>query len=61
MPRPRPYARDADRLQELTKPHPGPLIRDALVHMTPRDWAKTIAILGRIGDPREGVTDDDVA
>jgi hypothetical protein len=29
--------------------------------MTPDDRAETIAILGRLGDPREGATDDDVA
>jgi hypothetical protein len=29
--------------------------------MTPDDRAETIAILGRLGDPREGATDDEVA
>jgi hypothetical protein len=28
--------------------------------MIPGDRAEVIAILGRIGDPREGATDDDV-
>jgi hypothetical protein len=54
--------RDLHRLRELTRPHlsHGPLIQQALPHMTPDDFAKAIAILGRIGDPREGATDDDV-
>jgi len=29
--------------------------------MTPDDRAETIAILGCLGDPREGATDDDVS
>jgi hypothetical protein len=55
---------DLARLGELTSPHlphPGAPIGPALVHMTQDDRAETIAILGRIGDPREGATDDDVA
>jgi hypothetical protein len=48
------YARDLVRFRELTKPHmphPGALIQQALVRMTPDDRAETIAILGRLGDP----------
>ena len=49
-------SRDLARLDELTGPHlPYPLapIGPALAHMTPGDRAEVIAILGRIGDPRE--------
>jgi hypothetical protein len=54
--------RDLARLRELTEPHlphPGAPIGPALAHMTPDERAEVIAILGRIGDPREGATDDD--
>ena len=57
-----PYARDLTRLRRLIRPHlphPGALIQHALPHMTPDDFAETIAILGRIGDPRRGAIDDD--
>jgi hypothetical protein len=57
-------SRDLARLRELTGPHlpyPAAPIGPALAHMTLDDRAETIAILGRIGDPREGATDDDVA
>jgi hypothetical protein len=56
-------SRDLARLDKLTGPHlpyRGAPIQQALVHMTPYDRAEVIAILGRIGDPREGATDDDV-
>jgi len=56
------YARDLARLRELTGPHlprPGTPFGPALVHMTLDDRAEVIAILGRLGDPREGATDDD--
>jgi hypothetical protein len=54
-------SRDLARLRELTSPHlphPGAPIGPALLHMTPDDRAETIAILGRLGDPREGAIDD---
>jgi hypothetical protein len=57
------YVRDLARLRELTSPHlpyPAAPIGPALAHMTLGDRAETIAILSRIGDPREGATDDDV-
>jgi hypothetical protein len=57
-------SRDLARLDELTGPHlshPGAPIGPALAHMAPGDRAEVIAILGRLGDPREGATDDDVA
>jgi hypothetical protein len=56
-------ARDLARLRELTEPllpRPGAPFGPALALMTPRDRAEAIAILGRIGDPREGATDDDI-
>ena len=56
-------SRDLAHLDELTGPHlPYPFapIGPALADMTPDDRAEVIAILGRIGDPREGATDDDV-
>lgn len=46
--------RDLARLSELIDPHlpyPGAPIQLALPHMTADDFAETIAILGRIGDP----------
>jgi hypothetical protein len=57
-------SRDLARLRDLTGPHlpyPAAPIGPALAHMTLDDRAETISILGRIGDPREGATDDDVA
>jgi hypothetical protein len=57
-------SRDLARLRDLTGPHlpyPAAPIGPALTRMTLDDRAETIAILGRIGDPREGATDDDVA
>jgi len=58
-------SRDLARLRDLTGPHlhlpyPAAPLGPALAHMTLDDRAETIAILGRIGDPREGATDDDV-
>jgi hypothetical protein len=56
-------SRDLARLDKLTGPHlpyRGAPIQQALAHMTPDDRAEVIAILGRIGDSREGATDDDV-
>jgi hypothetical protein len=55
---------DLARLHELISPHlpyPAAPIGPALAHMAADDRAETIAILGRLGDPREGATDDDVA
>ena len=57
-------SRDLARLRELTGPHlphPAAPIQQALPHMTLDDRAETLAILGRLGDPDEGVTDDDRA
>ena len=34
---------------------PGAMIQQALPHMTPDDFAETIAILGLLGDPGESV------
>jgi len=53
-------AHDLARLRELTEPHlphPGAPIQRALPHMTPDDFAETIAILGRIGEPDESICD----
>jgi len=53
---------DLERLRELTEPHlahPSAPIQQALPHMSPDDRTETISILGRLGDPREGATDDD--
>ena len=50
------YARDLARLRDLTGPHlPHPVapIQQALPHMTPDDFAETIAILERLGEPDE--------
>jgi hypothetical protein len=58
------YASDLARLRDLTRPHlpyPAAPIGPALAHMTLDDRAEAIAILGRLGDPREGATDDDVS
>jgi hypothetical protein len=55
------YARDLARLRELTGPHlphPAAPVGPALAHMTADDRAETIAILGCLGDPRKGATDD---
>ena len=55
-------SRDLARLRELTEPHllhPGAPIGPALALMAPDDRAETIAILGRLGDPRDGATHDD--
>jgi hypothetical protein len=49
-------ARDLARLRELTETHlahPSAPTQQALPHMTPKDRAETIAILGRLGDPDE--------
>lgn len=57
-------SRDLARLRELTGPHlphPAAPIQQALVAMNAEDRAESVAILGRIGDPREGATDDDGA
>jgi hypothetical protein len=54
-------SRDLARLGELTDsllPYPAAPIGPALALTTPDDRAEVIAILGRIGDPREGATDD---
>jgi hypothetical protein len=56
-------SRDLARLRDLTGPHlpyPAAPLGPALAHMTLDDRAETIAILGRVGDQREGATDDDV-
>ena len=50
--------RDLARLDELTRlhlPYPNAPIQQALPHMTPNEFAETIAILGRLGDPDESV------
>jgi hypothetical protein len=51
-------SRDPARLRELTRPHRahGALIQQALPHMDPDDFAETIAILGRLGDPDESTS-----
>jgi hypothetical protein len=57
-------SRDLARLRELISPHlphPGAPIGPALARMTPGDRAETVAMLGRLGDPREGAMDDDIA
>jgi hypothetical protein len=49
-------SRDLSRLRELTEPHlphPGAMIQQVLSHMNADDFAETIAILGRIGEPDE--------
>jgi len=56
-------SRDLARLRDLTAPHlphPGAPFGPAIALMTPDDRVKAIAILARIGDPREGATDDDI-
>jgi len=47
---------DLARLRELTRPHlahPGAPIGPALAQLTPGDRAEAVAILSRLGDPRE--------
>jgi hypothetical protein len=54
-------SRDLARLRDLTSPHlphPAAPIGPALAHMTPGDRAEVVAILGRLGDPREDSPDD---
>jgi hypothetical protein len=54
-----PRTRDLARLRELTSPYlpyRAAPIGPALAYMTVDDRAEAIAILGRIGDPREGAT-----
>lgn len=51
-------SRDLARLRELTSPHlphPAAPIQQALPHMTAGDFAETIAILERLGEPDESV------
>ena len=57
-------SRDLARLRELTSPHlpyPAAPIGPTLGLMTPDDRAEAVDILARLGDPREGATDDDIA
>jgi hypothetical protein len=52
------HSRDLARLRELTGPHlfyPAAPLGPALAGMTPDDRAEVIAILGRVGDPREAL------
>ncbi len=54
-------SRDLARLRDLTNPHlpcPAAPIGPALAHMTPVDRAQVVAILSRLGDPREDFSDD---
>lgn len=54
-------SRDLARLRDLTSPHlpyPAAPIGPALAHMAPDDRAEVVAILGRLGDPREDPSDD---
>ena len=54
-------SRDLARLRDLTSPHlpyPAAPIGPALAHMTPGDVAEVVAILGRLGHPREDSSDD---
>jgi hypothetical protein len=54
-------SRDLARLRDLTSPHlpyPAAPIGPALAHMTPGGRAEVVAILGRLGDPREDSPDD---
>jgi hypothetical protein len=54
-------SRDLARLRDLTSPHlpyPAAPIGPALAHMTPGGRAGVVAILGRLGDPREDSSDD---
>jgi hypothetical protein len=54
-------SRDLARLRDLTSPHlpyPAAPIGPALAHMTPDDRAEVVAILSRLGDPREDSSGD---
>ncbi len=54
-------SRDLARLRDLTSPHlpyPAAPIGPALADMTPDDRAEVVAILSRLGDPREDPSDD---
>ena len=54
-------SRDLARLRDLTSPHlpyPAAPIGLALAHMAPDDRAEVVAILSRLGDPREDPSDD---
>lgn len=54
-------SRDLSRLRDLTSPHlpyPAAPIRPALAHMTPADRTEIVAILSRLGDPREHSSGD---
>jgi len=54
-------SRDLARIRDLTSPHlpyPAAPIGPALARMTPGDHAELVAILGRLGDPREDSSDD---
>lgn len=56
------YARDLTRFRELISPHlpyPAAPIGPSLSHMAADDRAEAIAILERLGDPRQSATDDD--
>ena len=55
-------SRDLARLRDLTSPHlpyPAAPIGPALARMTPADRAEVVAILDRLGDPREDSSDDE--
>jgi len=55
-------SRDLARLRDLTSPHlpfPAAPIGPALADMTPGDRAEVVAILSRLGDPREDPSDDE--
>ena len=50
------HSRDVARLRDLTSPYlpyPAAPIGPAFARMTPGDRAEAVAILGRLGDPRE--------
>lgn len=52
---------DLARLRDLASPHlpyPTAPIGPALAHMIAGDRAEVVAILGRLGDPREDPSDD---
>ena len=54
-------SRDLARLRDLTSPHlphPAAPTGPALARMTPADRAEVVAILSRLGDPREDSSDD---
>jgi hypothetical protein len=55
-------SRDLARLRDLTSPHlpyPAAPIGPALAHMTSADRTEVLAILSRLGDPREDSSDDE--